>query len=426
MIKLVTSDSYDFGDLGARLVPISRKGVDQQFVKHAGEGVFHEFLKDVKPTPNKTVIHVLAVGDEEKYGANRNADAFSGKDNKTAHKSFKDIGHVFRNHQSDDPAKGVGEVLATAHNPRMHRIELMLALDNKKCAREVEAVNSGREVPVSMGSMQKFDVCSLCGHEAPTAKDHCAHVTDMLGLVAENGRKIYMQNPNPKYFDISLVFKPADRIAYTLRKVASGCAIGGHDLAVEAGLSGWGSPKYALKRVLATLVKQIPGSIKRTTKPGKLASETIAELQKHAASYGLDHLLHNLHENQWLLSPGDFGRLIGADPACVEAGESEGSIDKLAADDSEVSSLEAPDYPQYIPFSDSAASNLMCKCGMGDVQVNNRIMRLSIQPEIIKVAQPVDQSLAAGLGLLYGHYKLAFGLHHQDQRPVLHTLAASW
>lgn len=427
MIKLVTNDSYDFGDVGARLVPISRRGADQQFIKSAGEGVFHDFLKDVQPVPGKTVIHVLAVGDEENYGPNRNADAFSGEDNKTAHTSFRDIGHVFRNHQSDDPFKAVGEVLATAHNARMHRIELMLALDNKKCQREVEAINNGKEAPVSMGSMQKYDVCSFCDHKAPTASDHCSHVKDMLGLVAANGRKIYMQNPKPKYFDISLVFKPADRIAHTLRKVASqGAVIGGHELAVHAGLSAWGTPKYALKRTLATLIKHVPGTLKRAVKPAKLASETVSTLRKQAEIHGLDHLLAFLSANGWLLSPGDFGGVIGADPASVEAGDDDSLFDELMDDDSEVDSLQEPDYPQSIPLSDSAVADMNRNCGMDDQAVSGRVVRITISGPATKTAALADQHMINGLGLLYGHYKLAFGLKHQDNRAMLRTLAATY
>lgn len=417
--KLITSDGYDFDTPGTQIVPVSRVGVDSQFVKKAEHGVFHEFLSTLKPMPGKTIIHVLAVGDEEHYGPNRNCDGFSREDNVTAHRSFKDIGHVYRNHQSDDPLKAVGDVLATAHNALMSRIELMLALDNRKCPREVQAINSGQDVPVSMGSMQKFDVCSVCGHKAPTAADHCDHIKDMLGLVADDGRKIYMKNPNPRYFDISTVFKPADRIAYTLRKVA-----GGIDTTVVEVPHAWGTPKYALKRTLATLIKHVPAGIKNVVRPADLAPATVDTLKKCAELHGIEHLLAFLHANNWLLSPGDFGRVIGADPAAVEHGDSQTDMDDLLDDDQEIKTLQEPDSPVELPLSSDERHDLNEQCGMDD-HARGRAIRITIigQP---KAASVVSPSLAQGLGLLYGQYKLAFGAHHASRSDILRTLAATW
>ena len=66
----------------------------------------------------------------------------------------------------------------------------------------------------------KRDVCARCGNEAPTRADYCDHVKYAMNQIDENGFKDYVHNPSPDFFDISRVFRPADRTGYTLKKVA--------------------------------------------------------------------------------------------------------------------------------------------------------------------------------------------------------------
>lgn len=66
----------------------------------------------------------------------------------------------------------------------------------------------------------KRDVCARCGNEAPTRADYCDHVKFAMNQVDANGFKDYVHNPSPDFFDISRVFRPADRTGYTLKKVA--------------------------------------------------------------------------------------------------------------------------------------------------------------------------------------------------------------
>lgn len=66
----------------------------------------------------------------------------------------------------------------------------------------------------------KRDVCARCGNEAPTRADYCDHVKFAMNQVDEDGFKDYVHNPSPDFFDISRVFRPADRTGYTLKKVA--------------------------------------------------------------------------------------------------------------------------------------------------------------------------------------------------------------
>lgn len=63
--------------------------------------------------------------------------------------------------------------------------------------------------------------CSICGNKAPKILDYCEHAKSMMNKILPDGRKVYVDNPKPKFFDISFVHVPADRTAYTLKKVAS-------------------------------------------------------------------------------------------------------------------------------------------------------------------------------------------------------------
>lgn len=426
--KLVTSDSYDFGDMASRLVPLHRGGVDSQWMKkHASEEVFSKELATLRPTPGRTVMHIIALGDEERYGANRNCDAFARDDNIKAHHLFQKIGKVYRNHKNDDPNNSFGDVLATAHNDEMSRVELLVSLIDKLCPDEVQAINSGRDVPYSMGSSQEHDVCSVCGHKAPTADDHCFHIKDHLGEILRDGSKIYMKNPNPKFFDISIVYKPADRIAYSLRKVASvrPSIQGGHDLAAMYGLGPVSITKRATMNALAEIVKEIPASGRKVTAPRNVRADTKAELAKLARAYGVPQLLGALTKLGMLLSPQDFAKIavdhetpeIAVDDAC------NCGMDDVMGDS--VDSFDPPAAQDNVPISDSAINDLQTSCGMDDAPTRKRIIIVVVNPSV-KTAAAGDPVEVHGLSMLYKHYKIAFAHAHRARRSIVKSVASTF
>lgn len=63
--------------------------------------------------------------------------------------------------------------------------------------------------------------CSWCGHKAKTDKDRCEHIPAKLGELNKEGVMCGMHNPNPKWFEMSHVKRPADRIGMSLGKMAS-------------------------------------------------------------------------------------------------------------------------------------------------------------------------------------------------------------
>jgi len=193
------------------------------FTKVAAESL--DYAAKVTSSPGKTKILVLAMGASEYYGPNRNGDGFRESELIKHHHTFKTNSHVFRSHVNKDPAKALGKVLESFYNHNMHRVELILELDNKLAASEVTKIKEGKDVAVSMGCRIKYDVCSICKNKAPTRAEYCKHLKYEMGDIYPDGRIVFADNPKPNFFDISMVVRPADKTGYMLKKVArDGCS----------------------------------------------------------------------------------------------------------------------------------------------------------------------------------------------------------
>lgn len=210
---------------------------DREMTKVAG--VHPEILaykNQLEPEPNTTYVHILALGAGEWYGPNLNNDHFpwSGLEHdntKTPHqylhgyKTFLNA-HAFAHHQNKDPEKAYGDVLLSVLNDKMKRVELIAAIDHEKCIRNggkrvLERVQAGEFPATSMGTRVPFDVCSICGHKAKFRSEYCEHMLTMAGKILPDGRKVFVFNPYPRFFDISFVFIGADRTSFVLEKIAA-------------------------------------------------------------------------------------------------------------------------------------------------------------------------------------------------------------
>lgn len=237
-------DSFSTGEATVQRVPtwgIGGHRLDTSSVtKHASEAL--DYIKSVSPEPGNTLLLLLAMGATETYGPNRNGDGFSehpvpargkfasagrkwfvepGEELTKHYQSFeKNPAHTFKHHANRDPSKASGVVKKAFWNPRMHRVELLVKIANDLDPEWVQRTNDGEFVPVSMGCRIKKDVCSICGNEAPTRADYCEHAKFAMNTILPDGQKVFVHNPSPDFFDISRVFRPADRIGYTLKKVA--------------------------------------------------------------------------------------------------------------------------------------------------------------------------------------------------------------
>jgi hypothetical protein len=204
-------------------------------IKTASEAT--DYIKEIKPKKGKTYVLVLAVSASEAYGPNRNGDAFSEKPIKgligegetllDSHESFENAG-IYQHHVNKDKAKSMGKVMKSFYNPKMRRVELLLELDNTKAKKVVEKIASGSFPAVSMGCKIKYDVCSRtgCHNKARTQADYCDHAKYAMNEIdPKTGEKNFVYNPSPKFFDISFVMRPADRVGYMMRKVADTSSI---------------------------------------------------------------------------------------------------------------------------------------------------------------------------------------------------------
>lgn len=61
-----------------------------------------------------------------------------------------------------------------------------------------------------------YDVCSICDNKARSRIEYCGCMKKFAGQILNDGRRVYVDNPHPTWFDISGVYRPADKIAYIM------------------------------------------------------------------------------------------------------------------------------------------------------------------------------------------------------------------
>lgn len=262
--KIIDPRGWDFDRPIAMMVKVSSRGLigrdRREFVKIAG----HQFLDTIdnlKVAKDEVPIHLVALGASEFYGPNRNGDGFKAATCREHHKSFEKYAKWFRNHKNklakDDPYYGY--VKQSAYNEAMHRVELLAILNGTKEAadrnggfvadKELEKLAKDEDIPVSMACRVPYDICSGCQKQARTRDEYCTKSTckyggcrDNLTKIAEDGHILHVDNPNPVWFDISNVYRPADRIAYGARadwlaKAASHAFTPGAEMAEMLGVA---------------------------------------------------------------------------------------------------------------------------------------------------------------------------------------------
>jgi len=201
-----------------------------------------DFIRSVDPEPGHTTVLVLAMSASDYYGANRNGDGFSsrpvyingrkeldwGETLPEHYKSFETMAHNFVHHQNKDPRNSVGSVRKAFYNQKMQRVELLLDVNNSnvKVRTFMDKIRDGEFPAVSMGCRIKYDICDVCANRAPTRRQYCVHVNGSdprygLGKILGNGDSCIVWNPSPSLFDISWIFKPADRIGYALKVMST-------------------------------------------------------------------------------------------------------------------------------------------------------------------------------------------------------------
>lgn len=249
-----------------------------------------EYIRNVQPEQGNLIILVNAMGAFEAYDDNRNGDAFPnrpvnpGRDVTCKHagcqgpawvtesqvlskhyKSFKKA-HFFEHHKNKDPKTAFGDVIEAFWNDRMQRVELLLRLYKEKNPKLARRIEEGEYPAVSMGCRVKYDVCHVCGHRAPTRAQYCVHARERLRQVLEDGTKVCVHNPDPDFFDISAVWRPADQQGFMLMKVAEHALWEGWSAKVGEELDRW-DEKIAEAKKIADIRKAILGQVVKAKSP---------------------------------------------------------------------------------------------------------------------------------------------------------------
>ncbi len=175
----------------------------------------------IREDPDHIFVLLAAVGAGEIWGSNINADYFPEDEIIDHYDTFENFAYAFKHHKNKDPKNSIGEILLSHWNEKMHRVELIVKLDRDKAPKICSDIDNGKMWDVSMGCKVPYDVCSICGNKAHTQTDYCTHIKNHKNEILPDGRRVYMINVEPKFFDISFVRIGADRTAKTLKKIAS-------------------------------------------------------------------------------------------------------------------------------------------------------------------------------------------------------------
>jgi hypothetical protein len=294
-------------------------------------------------TAGQTDALVIALGAYEGTGANRNGDIFKEAECLSHYKTFVKSGSrgkdgkydgraLNRHHKNKPEDPKYGNIKAAAYNQKMKRIELVIGMDNDKCAEEIQKLAEGKQINVSMAAKVAYDKCAWCGYEAKDDRHRCKHIPKELGEINKRGEMCSMENIDPKWFELSIVGRPADRIGMSLKLASDNNYIktandyrelypgfvAPDDEDSYLRISKYASEKRSLVRKLAAIEKHIDGVIEGGPKNSKdkylaeqkgkinhadgISESTMDELRKYEPS----KLLKALADHGIVFSPEDF------------------------------------------------------------------------------------------------------------------------
>lgn len=268
---------------GPSAIPLFGKA-DSVFEKTAAPNLLPEvvqYISVLKPRSDSQYVLVNAMGAGEYYGSNINGDYFTEEclihapSDWTGKPIIDRIkatewpygyptfygAHPYAHHRNKDSSRAFGEVELAAWNPHMRRVELVTRLDHQKCLEyggqgTWDKLKAGGFPDVSMGTKVPFDTCSICldwkryreaqasfdpkRHKHPgmavlevhkknpirgvsiTRRDYCQHALKQMNHIFPDGRKVFVYNDYPRFFDISFVFIGADKTAKTMLFIFAG------------------------------------------------------------------------------------------------------------------------------------------------------------------------------------------------------------
>ena len=172
---------------------------------------------------------------------------------------------AYAHHKNKRSDQSLGDVELASWHPDMKRVELVVRLDRDRCQRfggmgAWDKLQNMQFPDVSMGTRVPYDTCSICldwelyriaqatfdpkRHKHPgeavlqfhrkllaqgksgirglavTRLDYCDHARHHMNEILPDGRKVFVYNDYPRFFDISFVFIGADKTAKVMVKIA--------------------------------------------------------------------------------------------------------------------------------------------------------------------------------------------------------------
>ena len=424
------------------------------------------FVSGIKPDKDHSYIHLISLGAYEWYGPNKRGDGFneSGYTFRPPHPCDKDHitidlegglkefhnpgfmsnGKVYREHHSIlSGGEPQGEVVFATYNEPMHRGELVIKLENDKWADDIAKIEEGKPTYYSMGALCKNDVCSICGKRiSPNSDERCSHLKDHVLEIDADGNQAVAITDHPIFYDISRVARPADKIAFSLAKVASEDDFVNSVVplpTMPATLLDTLNNRMRVNRL--DLMTKIASEEKYITVnnqlPVKLSDSEDEEVIKKIKTEDVPKVIFILKKHRAVLPPTTFIRLVGGEDTGIESampliGEClSGIFGKM---------LHSPNLKDFIEDGtyegeeccDNDLFNtvlpLINKYSLNEEPVRRRIIRVVISPSIKmasegKVFTRKSYSLAQKLAAEYARYQLSFLTTNNDVESIRLTLA---
>lgn len=295
-------------------------------------------------------------------------DAARGKNWSYGFPTFYDA-HVFPHHRNKDAKRALGFVELAAWNPHMKRVELVTRLEHKLCQQFGgegiwDKLKAGGYPDVSMGTKVPFDTCSITldrklyqqawdtydpsQHKSPgeailafhkklkakdgvgirgvsiTRQDYSEYARSMMNHILPDGRKVWVDNDFPKFFDISYVFIGADKIAKAMLKIADAGRhyfMGSAELAEKLGASDDGEKTASVQQPDVVTYAPKHAEMEKEVVPNQLAGKAVPVLTEREADLpaavlntlgqaGLGRALSTLTGLGIVLRPREFQRVV--------------------------------------------------------------------------------------------------------------------
>jgi hypothetical protein len=186
-----------------------------------------EYIENkVKPTKGSNYYLINSMGSGEIYGSNTRGDYFPRKELKENHKTFESTpACVYVQHRNKDRNIRLGDVLFSHFNDDTDRVELVQKIDWDRVFKYAPdwvraLLQTNSPYNTSMGCTVDHEYCNYCGKKNKLMNQRCDHLARRMNQFVD-GTKIMAFNIKPKFFDNSIVMRGADKIARSMKKVAS-------------------------------------------------------------------------------------------------------------------------------------------------------------------------------------------------------------